>query len=224
MSTLKIAAILAHPTKVDTLQAEIHKLHSTVDSLNKSVHDFGIATTYFHDIINTDVATFIGILGIIVAVIGFLSWRIVKKEVSNVREELTRQLQNQIARMDEFSKTFDEKINSFDKKDIEHSFNNSRLMYTAAYNESQFSLALQWSLNAVLQSFKMTGGEIIGFHTVVWIENVKTILTKDLPKKQLELLIDSINELMADLKKLKNTDIDKVVEEVKAKVYKVIYA
>jgi len=220
MNVTQSVAQIAHPTKVDTLQAEVHRLHSTIDSLHREVHDLGIASTYYHDIINMNVATFIGIITLIGGIIGFFSWRIVKQTALNVREELSEQLKLQEKKLAGFNEAFDGKMKAIDKKNLYHSFNTSRLMYVAALNISSFPVALQWALNTLIYSFKLKDRK----HTDIWLANVKKLLSKELKKEELIDTKDRIDRHLSKLKILKKDDIDKIIKDVEDKVYKVIYS
>jgi len=220
MNVTESVAQSAHPSKVDTLQAEVHKLHSTIDSLHREVHDLGIASTYYHDIINSDVAIFVAIVTIIIAVIGFLSWRIITRAVSKAKREFSAQLETQKGELKKFNTAFDEKMKAIDERDAEHTYNISRAMYFSQVSNSCFENALAWSIQAVLYSFKVRRGD----HSNNWIGIVRNqALKQELIKEDLEGSVDRINEDLVELKKLKNDDVDKLIEEIKAKIYKVMY-
>lgn len=73
IDTLQIA-IHRLQFKIDSLHESSGKLHLSIDSIHKSLHDFGIASTYYHDIINTDITTFVGLVGVLVTLIALISW------------------------------------------------------------------------------------------------------------------------------------------------------
>ena len=110
-------AKIVHATKVDTLQSEIHKLHFTIDSLKREIHDFGIASTYYHDIINTDVATFIAIILLMVTLLGYFSWRSFIRPLENLTNriaELDIQIFNTLGQQTVFSDILSKQQTSID--------------------------------------------------------------------------------------------------------------
>ncbi|HZX57836.1 MAG TPA: hypothetical protein VFE54_03890, partial [Mucilaginibacter sp.] len=140
----------------------------------------------------------------------------------DVREELSVQLKIQEAKLTELNRIFDEKITSIDERDAEHTYNTSRAMFLSQSAESNFENALSWAVRSLLYSFKTTNTD----SSNDWIEIIREdILTKELKKKRCdEAYMEAINIDLDDLKDLKNNDVDKLIGEVKATLYKIIYA
>jgi len=219
MNLTKTTAILSHPSAIDSLHAEILKLHSTVDSLHRSLNDFGIAKTYFHDIISADIATFIAIVLMIITIIGYFSWRKINGIALKVKKDLSKQLKYQQGQLEEFYKNFDEKIKTFERKHDEQRYHTNRLMWFGSSANEEFEWALYWALEAIVSDLQITDGENIDY----WFGKVDNILAKSLSKKDIGDSSKSTIETIEKLLSLNNETVNKKLIEVKEKYYKIMY-
>ncbi|UOE48960.1 hypothetical protein MTO98_31650 [Mucilaginibacter sp. SMC90] len=140
-------------TKIDTLQAKINYLTHQVDSLNKVSAANTIHTTYFHDIINAQVATFVGFLTIIITLGTLISWRSFTKKFEEGKKELQELF---IQKISDHEMKFNKLLTDFDtsRSRIEKNFkvmNNDlkRSVYHLFTTNNNFEGAILWGIGAV---------------------------------------------------------------------------
>lgn len=214
-----IAKIARH-TKVDTLQAEIHKLHSTVDSLNQQLHDINIERSYFHDILNSDVAIFVGIITVIATLAVLVSWGVVRQAVLNVEKNLSEKITEINKDFVDFKKSTTDGIATFLEKYENSTHQINRLMYSGAFKDDVFNYALIWAIRTVGTDLKVNKGE----NANLWMGNVELIVNQKLKKADLESSFTETMKTIDELKELNDEAINARIDVVREKLYQIKYS
>jgi len=221
---MKISSIILSQTtlisRTDSLQHEIRKLKLTIDSLHDSANKFGIAKDYFHDIINTDVATFIAIIAIIITVAGFFSWKQLNRVTTKVKKDLSKQLKNQEKQLNEFGSNFKDRIETF-----EANYNNmlqrtNRLMYFGSFQDKRYAASLYWALQCVYSDLKHFEGK----KAEMWLKLSIRILDSHLSKADLQKNFKEVISVIDEIVKLNNENVNKEIELIRLKCNTLIYS
>jgi hypothetical protein len=191
-----------HLTKLDSLQVRVSHLDHVIDSLNKVSEANTIYTGFFHDMINSQVMTFILIVTIIVGGAGYFSFRGITKKVK------------------ELEKYVGDVISKFDKKNIEIGSDIFQLnatvlgyFYLWLRTNNAKAFALRFGLEYVVAIIKTRDLDNAIEHAEGLLNTVNTEkIDKDDLLKQEDKIVEAINEILTqDNSRLKSiaTDIRK---------------
>jgi hypothetical protein len=210
--------------KIDSIDRKYIKLSHTVDSLKVLLNNYSVSTSYYHDIINTDVATFILIVSIIVAVIGLISWRSIiffyKKKTTEIRREYNSLINSQKKEFDAIINEINNKIHVIDsiKNDLDNT--TARSFYYITHQRKTFSLAFSYALQAAINFWAKKNINQV----VVWLDTASLCLDEeDLDianlKSQYKKESDKLNILIESSDSILSEKAASILEKLSYKIY-----
>jgi hypothetical protein len=220
----------------DTLQNQLSHLAHQLDSLNKITSRNTIATEFFHDIINVNVATFVGIITLVIGVTAVISWTTVVQKFKREREILENAFNTRLAthettftsrivqhdsHIKKLTDELQEQAQSLKSQGNEQKRDFFSAMFVATLTANVHEHVIKWGLRLALANFQLDDKtEALSF-----LETVRGIANKHkltMQKESLMSVIESIKESFELIRKI-SPDGREIVTEIETVVFQIIY-
>jgi hypothetical protein len=228
MNTLLATAQALHPSKIDTLQAQVTHLTQIVDSLNKVTANNTIGTGYFHDIIGGVVMIFILIVTIMVSVAGFFSWRWITNHfdrITNRFEEVTERRDADLIVMGEketATKVYvDKKMKDLEYRHEALQARANLLVFEFIKGAGRREESILWGLLAVQASFLARRKTPAKTNINVVLQTIKSS-PLDIPS--IKKHFTQTKKVIDDLRKIEGFDLNEQLDEIENLISKANYS
>lgn len=105
-----------HFSKIDTLQSQLKILTHQLDSLNKVTAKNTLSSEYFHDILTSQVTTFVLIVSVIVILIGYITWKgfitTFRISANNIKNDLNAKIKHHEDNFNSLTQEYKKEIKS----------------------------------------------------------------------------------------------------------------